>query len=50
MIFFRITVGDERNIVLLRLVEFLGHTNQVICGLAYEEVFSFLPLREIANV
>ena len=45
----RNTAGDERNIVLLRLVEFLGHTNQVICGLACEEVFSLLPLREIAN-
>ena len=36
----RSTDGDERNIVLLRLVEYLGHTNQIICGLAYEEVSS----------
>ena len=36
----RSTDGDERNIVLLRLVEYLGHTNQIICGLAYEEVGS----------
>lgn len=35
-----ITEGDERNIILLRLVEYLGHTNQVICGLAYDEVFT----------
>lgn len=26
--------------MLLRLVEYLGHTNQIICGLAYEEVGS----------
>lgn len=35
----RVTEGDERNIVLLRLVEYLGHTNQIICGLAYDEVY-----------
>lgn len=36
----RATQGDERNIALLRLVEYLGHTNQIICGLAYDEVRS----------
>ncbi|MCJ1394432.1 serine/threonine-protein kinase M1 [Xylographa bjoerkii] len=29
---------DEMNLVLLRLIEYLGHTNPLICGLAYEEL------------
>ena len=37
--------NDEMNIVLLRLVEYLGHTNPLICGVAYEEV-SRLIVRE----
>ncbi|KAI4102058.1 MAG: hypothetical protein L6R37_004617 [Teloschistes peruensis] len=37
----RITSGDETNIVLLRLVEYLGHTNPLVCGLAYDEVCGF---------
>ena len=31
---------DETNIVLLRLVEYLGHSNPLICGLAYDELLS----------
>ncbi|KAL9586349.1 MAG: hypothetical protein Q9212_000967 [Teloschistes hypoglaucus] len=34
----RITSGDETNIVLLRLVEYLGHTNPLVCGLAYDQI------------
>ncbi|KAL8939500.1 MAG: hypothetical protein Q9216_003328 [Gyalolechia sp. 2 TL-2023] len=34
----RISSGDETNIVLLRLVNYLGHTNPLICGLAYDEL------------
>lgn len=35
---FRVSAGDEMNLVLLKLVEYLGHTNPLICGLAYDEV------------
>jgi hypothetical protein len=35
----RVSGDVELNIVLLRLVEYLGHTNPVICGLAYNEVW-----------
>ncbi|KAL8800291.1 MAG: hypothetical protein Q9182_005285 [Xanthomendoza sp. 2 TL-2023] len=34
----RVSSGDERNIVLLRLIEYLGHTNPLVCGLAYDEI------------
>ncbi len=34
----RVSTGDELNIILLRLVEYLGHTNPLVCGLAYDEV------------
>ncbi|KAL8729547.1 MAG: hypothetical protein Q9166_004627 [cf. Caloplaca sp. 2 TL-2023] len=34
----RVSSGDEMNIVLLRLVEYLGHTNPLVCGLAYDEI------------
>ena len=30
--------GDEMNLILLKLVEYLGHTNALISGLAYDEV------------
>ena len=30
--------GDELNLVLLKLVEYLGHPNAFLCGLAYDEV------------
>ena len=30
--------GDELNLILLKLVEYLGHTNALLCGLAYDEV------------
>lgn len=38
MRFSRVSSGDETNIVLLRLVDYLGHTNPLVCGLAYDEV------------
>ncbi|KAL8735716.1 MAG: hypothetical protein Q9181_002719 [Wetmoreana brouardii] len=34
----QIASGDETNIVLLRLIEYLGHTNPLVCGLAYDEI------------
>ncbi|KAL8809103.1 MAG: hypothetical protein Q9200_003724 [Gallowayella weberi] len=34
----RLSSGDETNIVLLRLIEYLGHTNPLVCGLAYDEI------------
>ncbi|KAL8834033.1 MAG: hypothetical protein Q9170_003964 [Blastenia crenularia] len=34
----RVSSGDETNIVLLRLVDYLGHTNPLVCGLAYDEL------------
>lgn len=34
----RRSTEDETNIVLLRLVDYLGHTNPLICGLAYDEL------------
>ena len=34
----RVSTGDEMNIVLLRLVEYLGSTNALLSGLAYDEV------------
>ena len=33
---------DETNIILLHLVEYLGHTNSLINGLAYDEVYEQL--------
>ncbi len=32
---------EELNIVLLRLVEYLGHTNSLVHGVAYDEVTIF---------
>ncbi|KAL9594565.1 MAG: hypothetical protein Q9179_005333, partial [Wetmoreana sp. 5 TL-2023] len=34
----RVSSGDETNIVLLRLIQYLGHTNPLVCGLAYDEI------------
>jgi serine/threonine-protein kinase ATR len=34
----RISNDDELNIVLLRLVAYLGHSNPVISGVAFNEV------------
>ncbi|KAL8891174.1 MAG: hypothetical protein Q9215_001770 [Flavoplaca cf. flavocitrina] len=34
----RVSTGDELNIILLKLVEYLGHTNPLVCGLAYDEI------------
>lgn len=37
----RVSTGDEMNLVLLKLVEYLGHSNSIISGLAYDEVRLF---------
>ena len=34
----KVSSNDEKNIVLLRLFEYLGHSNTLICGLAYDEL------------
>lgn len=34
----RVCGEDELPIILLQLVEYLGHTNALICGMAYNEV------------
>lgn len=38
----RVSAGDEMNLVLLKLVEYLGHSNSLIYGLAYDEVSLFI--------
>ena len=38
----RMSTGDEMNLILLKLVEYLGHTNALISGLAYDEVGGLL--------
>ena len=35
---FSMSSGDDMNMVLLRLVEYLGHTNPLISGFAFDEV------------
>ena len=37
-LFPRVSNGDEMNLMILKLVEYLGHTNALLCGLAYDEV------------
>lgn len=32
------------NLVLLRMIEYLGHTNALVCGLAYDEVSASLAI------
>ena len=34
----KIDDGDEMNLVLLKLVEYLGHPNALVCGLAFDEM------------
>lgn len=34
----RVSDEEEKNIILLRLVEYLGHTNPYVCAVAYNEV------------
>lgn len=34
----KINDGVEMNLVLLKLVEYLGHTNALVCGLAFDEM------------
>lgn len=38
----RFSDEEERNIILLRLLDYLGHSNPYICAVAYNEVRSFL--------
>ena len=39
-----ISSEDEMNLVLLRLIEYLGHTNPLISGLGFEEVSTLPPV------
>jgi serine/threonine-protein kinase ATR len=47
----RVSEDDEKNIILLRLLEYLGHPNPYVCAVAYNEVSnvhlvkSFGPLK-----
>lgn len=34
----RVSDDEEKNIILLRLLEYLGHPNPYICAVAYNEV------------
>ncbi|EME41530.1 hypothetical protein DOTSEDRAFT_55328 [Dothistroma septosporum NZE10] len=46
-----IACGDkELNLVLLRLVDYLGHANNLICGLAAAEIDAIASARGIATV
>ena len=38
---YTMSTGDEMNLILLKLVEYLGHTNALISGLAYDEVGAY---------
>ena len=40
---------DELNIILINLVEYLGHTNPLLCSIAYNEVSSQLPTSDFTN-
>lgn len=35
---YRVSDDEEMNIILLRLLEYLGHANPYVCALAYNEV------------
>jgi serine/threonine-protein kinase ATR len=37
---FRVSGDEEMNIILLRLLEYLGHANPFVSGVAYTEVRS----------
>lgn len=39
-LFTRVSDDEEKNIILLRLLEYLGHPNPYICAVAYNEVRS----------
>lgn len=34
----RVSDDEEKNIILLRLLEYLGHPNPYVCAIAYNEV------------
>lgn len=36
--FNRVSDDEEKNIILLRLLEYLGHPNPYVCAVAYNEV------------
>lgn len=38
----RVSDDEEKNIILLRLLEYLGHPNPYICAVAYNEVSVFI--------
>ncbi|KAJ0422527.1 hypothetical protein BJY00DRAFT_69114 [Aspergillus carlsbadensis] len=38
---------EEMNIILLRLIEYLGHTNPFICGVAYTEMSKLAQQRSV---
>lgn len=41
---------EEQNLILLRLVEYLGHTNSYIGGLVYEEIQQLAAARQVSTV
>jgi serine/threonine-protein kinase ATR len=46
----RVSEDDELNIVLFRLVQYLGHTNPFIHGLAYTEIQRISRLRNVTPI
>jgi len=45
----RFSNDEEMNIVLLRLIEYLGHPNPFTCGVAYTEVYELSRLPLVSN-
>lgn len=41
LIISRVSVDDELNLVLLRLVQYLGHVNPIVSGVAFNEVWAY---------
>lgn len=39
----RVSGDEEKNIILLRLLEYLGHPNPYVCAVAYNEVSARIP-------
>ena len=46
---FRTLNDDELNIVLHKLVEYLGHSNPIVTSVAFNEVFFFLTYNVSSN-
>lgn len=38
---YRLSDDEEMNIILLHLVEYLGHSNPFVCAVAYAEVRTY---------